>query len=124
MTKKGEIYKCLICGNIVEVLHEAGGELVCCGQPMKLMLENSDDSASKEKHVPVILGVTGKKVRVGIKKHPMEEKHYIEWIEGVSEEGEICKVFLKPGMKPEAKFKFKVKSARAYCNLHGLWKSA
>lgn len=123
MTKRGEVYKCNICGNIVEVLHVGAGELVCCGQPMMLMKENSDDSASKDKHVPIIMGVNRKKVKIGVKKHPMEEKHYIEWIEAESEEGEICKVFLKPGMKPEAKFKFKVKLARAYCNLHGLWKS-
>jgi superoxide reductase len=87
------------------------------------MKENADDSASKEKHVPVIAGVSGKKVKVGSKKHPMDEKHYIEWIEATGEEGQVEKVFLKPGDKPEAKFKFKVKSARAYCNLHGLWKN-
>jgi superoxide reductase len=121
---KGEVYKCSVCGNIVEVLHVGSGELVCCGQPMILMKENADDSASKEKHIPIISGVSGKKVKVGEKKHPMEEKHYIEWIEATSEEGEISKVFLKPADKPEAKFKFKVKSARAYCNLHGLWRNA
>jgi len=87
---------------------------------MKLMKENSDDSASKEKHVPII---EDKKVKIGGIEHPMEEKHYIEWIEAAGESGEICKVFLKPKDKPEAKFKFEVKSARAYCNLHGLWKS-
>lgn len=121
--KVGEIYKCPICGNIVEVLHVGGGELVCCGKPMIHMKENSDDKAAKEKHVPIITGATGKKVKVGEKKHPMEEAHYIEWIEATGEEGEISKVFLKAGMKPEAKFRFKVKHARAYCNLHGLWKS-
>jgi superoxide reductase len=124
MTQKGEVYKCAICGNIVEVLHSGVGSLVCCGQPMILMKANSDDSASKEKHVPIISGKSMKKVKVGIKKHPMEDSHYIEWIEAESEDGDVDKVFLKPGMKPEAKFKFKVKSARAYCNLHGLWKSA
>lgn len=125
MTQKGEVYKCSVCGNIVEVLHAGGGTLVCCGQPMILMKENSDDKASIEKHVPIIIGKTGKKVKVGLKKHPMEENHHIEWIEaiGEGENGEISKAFLKPGMKPEAKFKFKVVSARAYCNLHGLWKS-
>jgi superoxide reductase len=123
MTQKREIYKCEICGNIVEVLHEAGGVLVCCGQPMKLMQENSNDSASQEKHVPIIVGKSGKKVKIGSKKHPMEENHYIEWIEAEGESGEIQKVFLKPGDKPEAKFKFKVVKAREYCNLHGLWKS-
>jgi superoxide reductase len=120
MTEKREIYKCNICGNIVEVLHDSGGSLVCCGENMKFMKENADDKASKEKHVPVIIG---KKVKVGSVEHPMEEKHYIEWIEATGEKGEITKVFLKPGDKPEAEFCFKVKSARAYCNLHGLWKS-
>jgi len=120
MTKKGEIYKCSICGNIVEVLHEAGGSLICCGEPMILLNENSDDKASKEKHVPVI---EGRKVIVGKILHPMEESHYIEWIEGTGENGEISKVFIKPGEKPEAEFSFQVKSARAYCNLHGLWKN-
>ena len=84
------------------------------------MKENADDKASKEKHVPVI---SGKKVMIGSVPHPMEETHYIEWIEGESAKGEISKIYLKPGDKPEAEFSFKVKSARAYCNLHGLWKS-
>ena len=120
MTKKGEVYKCAICGNIIEVLYAGGGILVCCGQNMILQKENADDKASKEKHVPVI---KSKKVFVGTIAHPMEEKHYIMWIEAESSEGEIERVFLKPGDKPEAKFDFKVKNARAYCNLHGLWKS-
>jgi superoxide reductase len=114
------IYKCEICGNIVEIIHNGMGELVCCGQPMKLMKENSDDKASKEKHVPVI---EGNIVRIGIINHPMTDEHYIEWIEATSESKEIARIFLKPGEKPEAKFSFKVKSARAYCNLHGLWKN-
>lgn len=120
MTQKNQIYKCEICGNIVEIVHEAGGILVCCGQPMKLLEENITD-ASKEKHVPMI---EGKKVKVGSIPHPMEEAHYLEWIEAVSEDGERCRKFLKPGDKPEAEFCFEVKEARAYCNLHGLWKSS
>jgi len=120
MTNKKEIYKCEICGNIIEVVHEGIGELICCGQPMKLKKENTVD-ASQEKHVPIIVG---KKVKIGSVKHPMEEKHYIEWIEATSETGETSKVFLKPEDKPEAKFSFKPISAREYCNLHGLWKSA
>ena len=119
MTNQKEVYKCEICGNIVEITHAAGGQLVCCGQPMKLMSENSVD-ASVEKHVPII---NGKKVSVGSIAHQMEEKHYIEWIEAESEKGEISKIFLKPGDMPEATFSFKPKKARAYCNLHGLWKS-
>jgi superoxide reductase len=118
MTKRNQIYKCEICGNIVEVLHEGGGTLVCCGHPMKLMSENIVD-ASKEKHVPVI---KGKKVFIGSIPHPMLPEHYIEWIEATGENGEVAKVFLKPEDKPEAEFSFKVISAREYCNLHGLWK--
>jgi superoxide reductase len=119
MVEKKEIYKCEVCGNIVEVVHEGGGILICCGQPMKLQKENTVD-ASLEKHVPVI---DGKKVNVGTVEHPMIAEHYIEWVEATSKDGEIAKVFLKPNMKPEAKFSFKPVSARAYCNLHGLWKS-
>jgi len=119
MTSLREVYKCEICGNIVEVVHEGGGTLVCCGENMKLMKENSVD-ASLEKHVPVI---NGKKVLVGSVAHPMTEEHYIEWIEAESDKGEIAKVFLKPNQAPEASFSFKPIKARAYCNLHGLWKS-
>jgi superoxide reductase len=119
MVELKEVYKCEICGNIVEVIHASGGTLVCCGEDMKLMKENADDKAAKEKHVPVI---EEKTVKIGSVAHPMEEKHYIEWIEATSEDGETAKVFLKPGDKPEATFSFKIKSAREYCNLHGLWK--
>jgi superoxide reductase len=118
-TKKNQIYKCLICGNIVEVLHEGAGTLVCCGKPMELQTENTTD-ASIEKHVPVI---KGKKVIIGSVEHPMTYEHYIEWIEGVGENGERAKKFLKPGQKPEVEFSFKPLKAREYCNLHGLWKT-
>ncbi|MBU0894540.1 MAG: desulfoferrodoxin [Nanoarchaeota archaeon] len=118
-TKKNQIYKCEICGNIVEVLHEGEGELVCCGQPMKLFEENTIDAAT-EKHVPVI---EAKKVKIGSVAHPMEQEHYIEWIEVTSKTGTICKVFLQPGQAPETEFPFQPVSAREYCNLHGLWKS-
>ncbi len=124
MTKINEVYKCLICGNIVEVLHSGGGTLVCCGQEMKLMEENSDEEASLEKHLPVIKkNKDGVVVSVGEIMHPMEEKHFIEWIEIITEKG-TGKKFLKPGKKPEAKFpvKSEIISARAYCNLHGLWR--
>lgn len=120
--KRGDIYKCGICGHIIEILNPSASPIICCGQPMHLMKANADDSASKEKHVPII---SDKKVKVGIVAHPMEEKHYIMWIEATGEKAnEISKVFLKPGDKPEAEFCFKVKSARAYCNLHGLWKNS
>lgn len=118
--KRGDIYKCPICGHVIEILNPSKGTLVCCGQPMQLMKANADDSASKEKHVPII---SDKKVMIGSVPHPMEEKHYIMWIEATSDKGEEDKIFLKPGDKPEATFSFKVKSARAYCNLHGLWRA-
>ncbi|MFH0808580.1 MAG: desulfoferrodoxin FeS4 iron-binding domain-containing protein [archaeon] len=118
MTELGQIWKCNICGNIVEVLHSGADSLVCCGKPMNLQVENSVD-ASVEKHRPVI---TGMKVSVGSVLHPMMEEHYIEWIEGVSRDGEVCKKFLVAGDKPVLDFGFEVVRARAYCNLHGLWK--
>jgi len=124
MTQRLEVYKCDICGNIVEVLHEGAGELVCCGQPMKLFTANTVD-ATKEKHVPVITPVSGGfKVAVGGVAHPMEEKHYIEWIELLAD-GKAYRQFLKPGDKPEATFMVAAQSvsAREYCNLHGLWKA-
>ena len=123
MAKKLEIYKCMLCGNIVEVLHGGDGELVCCGQPMKKMVENTTDAA-KEKHVPVIEKIAGGfKVKVGSVAHPMEEKHYIEWIELLAD-GRAYREFLKPGQPPEAVFMIQAQkvSAREYCNLHGLWK--
>ena len=86
---------------------------------MKLEKENSDDKASNEKHVPVI---DGKKVVVGSVEHPMEESHYIMWIEAISKEGKIQRIYLKPGEKPVAEFDFEVASAREFCNLHGVWK--
>lgn len=118
MTKISEVYKCDICGNIVEILHEGIGQLVCCGQPMKLQKENTVE-ASIEKHIPIIME---NKVIVGSVEHPMEAKHYIEWIEA-TDGTQTAKIFLKSEQKPEAEFYFKPKSARAYCNLHGLWKS-
>ena len=124
MTGKLQIYKCEICGNIVEVLHEGAGELVCCGQPMKLLVENTVDAA-KEKHVPAIeKTASGVKVRVGSVAHPMEEKHYIEWIEIIAD-GKAYRQFLKPGDAPEAVFEIKAQKieAREHCNLHGLWKA-
>lgn len=124
MTKKSEVYKCEVCGNIVEVLHTGAGELVCCNQPMKLMAENMVDAAT-EKHVPVINKTQdGIKVSVGSIDHPMEEKHYIEWIELQADDQKYSQ-FLKPGEKPEVLFKIEASNlkARSYCNLHGLWKS-
>ena len=124
MTAKLQVYKCEICGNIVEVLHEGQGELVCCGQPMKLQVENTTD-ASREKHVPVIeKTATGVKVKVGSAPHPMEEKHYIEWVQ-IMADGKSYRQFLSPGQAPEATFDVKAAAvtAREYCNVHGLWKA-
>ncbi|MBU0577948.1 desulfoferrodoxin [Patescibacteria group bacterium] len=124
MTQLNQIYKCNVCGNIVEMVHAGAGELVCCGQPMQLMKENTVDAA-QEKHVPVIEKTdTGIKVKVGDVPHPMEQEHYIEWIE-VLADGMSYKKFLNPGDAPEAEFNVTSDSvtAREYCNLHGLWKS-
>jgi superoxide reductase len=124
MAEQLQVYKCDVCGNIVEVMHAGGGELVCCGQPMKLFKENTVDAA-KEKHVPVIEKTAdGFKVKVGSVAHPMEEKHWIEWVELIVD-GKVYRQFLKPGQAPEATFCIKADkvAAREYCNLHGLWKA-
>lgn len=123
MAESMQVYKCELCGNIVEVLHGGEGELVCCGQPMVLMKENTVDAA-KEKHVPVIEKIDGGyKVKVGSVAHPMEEKHFIEWVEIIAD-GKVYREFLCPGMAPEATFEINATTvkAREYCNLHGLWK--
>ena len=123
MAERLEVYKCEVCGNIVEVLHGGDGELVCCGQPMKRFVENTVDAA-KEKHVPVVEKIEGGiKVKVGDVAHPMEEKHYIEWVEIIAD-GKAYRQFLNPGEAPEATFNVEAGqiTAREYCNLHGLWK--
>ncbi|UQZ88897.1 desulfoferrodoxin [Deltaproteobacteria bacterium Smac51] len=121
-----KIFKCEECGNIIEVLHDAGGPVACCGKPAKLMEANTVDAA-QEKHVPVIEKIEGGyRVKVGSVAHPMEEKHYIMWIELLTDDGMSMRKFLKPGDQPVAEFKTdsaKV-TAREYCNLHGLWKAA
>jgi superoxide reductase len=125
MASQLEIYKCEVCGNIIEVLHAGGGIPACCDKTMKRFIENTVDAA-KEKHVPVIEKVEGGfKVKVGAVAHPMEEKHYIEWIE-VIDGARVYRQFLKPGSPAEAVFITKSASivAREYCNLHGLWKGA
>jgi len=124
MTKRFQIYKCEVCGNIVEMLHEGVGELVCCNQPMKLFEANTVDAA-KEKHVPVMEKTTScTKVKVGSVAHPMEEKHYIEWIEIIAD-GKAYRQFLNPGDAPEATFNIEAGNVtvREYCNVHGLWKA-
>jgi superoxide reductase len=114
-----KIFKCNYCGNIVEQLHVGGGTLVCCGQPMEELKENSSREYA-EKHAPFI---DGNKVSVGKIEHPMEETHYIEWIEATNEK-ETAKVFLSTTEKPEAEFSFKPTKARMFCNIHGLWVSS
>lgn len=124
MTQIKDIYRCQVCGNIVEVVHAAGGQLVCCGQPMKLLQGNTQDGAV-EKHVPVIEPIDGGyRVTVGSVEHPMLEEHHIEWIELITP-SEVLRKQLSPGEKPEAIFLTKATDvwAREYCNLHGLWKS-
>lgn len=124
MTAQKQVYRCNVCGNIVEVLHAGKGQLVCCGQPMELLQEKTAD-VGREKHVPVV-ETTGRgiKVKVGDVPHPMEEKHYIEWVEVITDGGSY-RQFLKPGGKPEAEFEVRAQKviAREYCSIHGLWKS-
>jgi len=122
MTKLNEIYKCNLCGNMVEIVHTGAGALVCCNERMVLMVENTVD-ASKEKHVPVIeFGAGSITVKVGSVPHPMEAAHYIEWIELLAD-GKVYRQQLQPGQAPEATFPVTAKqvTAREYCNLHGLW---
>jgi superoxide reductase len=124
MAERYEVYKCGVCGNIVEVLHAGAGQLVCCGKPMNLLKENTTDAAL-EKHVPVIEKISGGvKVSVGSVAHPMIAEHYIEWIEIIAD-GKVCRKYLNPGEVPEAVFNVEAQdvTVREYCNLHGLWKA-
>jgi superoxide reductase len=124
MTQINQIYQCPICGNIVEVLHTGVGELVCCGQPMKLLVGKNQDEGL-EKHLPVVENIGDQiVVKIGSIPHPMEEKHYIEWIELIVD-SRIYRQFLKPGDEPKAIFKIKADKiqTRAFCNIHGLWQS-
>lgn len=124
MAEDKKIYKCNICGNIVHVLHAGVGELVCCGEPMELLEEKTEDEG-QEKHVPVIEKTeSGIKVKVGSVPHPMEDAHYIEWISIIAD-GKVCTKFLKPGDAPEAEFCINAEKveAKEYCNVHGLWRT-
>ena len=119
-----QVYKCGVCGNMVELIHVGGGTLVCCGEDMTLLRENTTDAAT-EKHVPVIEKLDdGYKVTVGSVAHPMVKEHYIEWIELVAD-GKAYRQFLNPGDEPSAVFHIEADEvyAREYCNLHGLWKA-
>ena len=124
MTKLREIYRCPVCGNMVEVLNPGAGELVCCGKPMMLLKENTTDAA-QEKHVPVVEKTAdGYRVKVGSVEHPMLNEHFIQWIELLTPKS-VLRRELKPGCKPEATFitNEECLCARAYCNLHGMWKA-
>lgn len=126
MTQLNQIYKCNICGNIVEILHTGQGDLICCGQFMELKEPQATENKGQEKHVPIIEATDkGYIVKVGSIPHPMEEEHYIEWIE-ININGERYKKFLSPGGQPEFEIETQTEniSARQYCNVHGLWRSS
>lgn len=125
MTNVRELYKCNVCGNVVEIAHPGAPALVCCGKPME-KLEARGEDTGKEKHVPVIEETgAGIVVKVGSVEHPMEEKHSIRFIEVLTKH-QVLRAELVPGQKPEAEFSVKrqdVLEVREYCNLHGLWKN-
>ena len=131
MTEENQVYKCNVCGNIVEILHTGVGQLVCCNKPMELLEEKTKDNGL-EKHVPIIeelpanvcQGKDGVIIKVGEVEHPMEENHYVEWVEIITIDGKRGRKFLKPGDKPEIEFytRKEIVGVRAYCNIHGLWK--
>jgi len=123
MTTRLQVYKCNVCGNIVEIMHASGGTLSCCNEPMALLTENTVDAAL-EKHVPLVERTDqGFLVKVGSVSHPMEDKHFVEWIELIADD-RVYRQYLKPGQAPEATFKIEASEvvAKEYCNLHGLWK--
>ena len=125
MAARFEVYKCDSCGNMVEMVHEGKGQMICCGKPMRLMKENIVD-ASTEKHVPVMEKLSGEiLVKVGTVPHPMEKDHYIEWIEVVKDGKTLSRQYLNPGDVPEAKFASDPNGlvVREFCNLHGIWKA-
>lgn len=119
-----QIYKCNICGNIVELVHVGGGQIVCCGQPMELLKEKKDEEG-KEKHQPVVeLKDEGMQIKIGETPHPMEESHFIEWVEVIIQ-NKVYRRFLKPGDNPVVNFSIKEnpERVRIYCNIHGLWRN-
>jgi superoxide reductase len=122
MVQQLQVCKCSVCGNMVEVIRVGGGDMICCGKPMENVVAKTAD-LGKEKHVPVVEKANGGiKVKIGSIPHPMEEKHYIEWVEVITD-GKAYRQFLKPGQAPEAVFNVDAASAtvREHCNLHGLW---
>lgn len=127
MAKKLELYKCNICGNLIEVVLPGDGELVCCGQPMNLLEANTTD-ATKEKHVPFFVKKDDElEIRIGSAPHPMEQEHYIQFIEVVSkDERYVKRKYLYPSEEPMFTLRgYDVDSltAKEHCNLHGLWEA-
>lgn len=123
MDSENQIYKCSICGNIVEVLHSGKKDMICCGKPMELQKEKTAEEGFTEKHRPVVEEQDdGAIIKIGAVPHPMEAEHFIEWVE-VIEDKKLCRHTLNPGDKPEVRSYQKDHSyVRAYCNIHGLWK--
>lgn len=126
MTERLELYKCNICGNLVEVILSGVGELVCCGEPMEYLEAKKGDSEYGEKHVPVFAtkDENGEEIRVGSTLHPMSEEHYIQFVETISKDNNRAEIqYFSPSDEPIMLIKDKlgIDKARAYCNLHGLW---
>jgi superoxide reductase len=126
MTKRLETYRCNICGNITVVFNSGNGQLICCGQPMEKLVAKIKEEGY-EKHLPVI-EEKGEEtlIKIGSNPHPMGKEHFIQWINVITKKGCICTRFLKPGQRPEAKFKIKkdkIKLVHEYCNIHGLWQT-
>ncbi len=122
--KQVKFYVCPHCGNLVEMVHDAGVQPHCCGQKMEELIPGSVD-ASAEKHVPEVKVAEGMvEVNVGSVNHPMEEVHWIEWVQLVTDRGSY-RIWLNPGQSPHVQFRLgeeKPVAVYAYCNLHGLWK--
>ncbi len=119
-----DIYKCDKYGIIAQIMTTGAGKLVCCETSMDKMIENTTDAA-KEKHIPVVEKIGNRlEVKVGSVNHPMNEDHFIQWVEVVGNEESFLK-FLSYTDKPEAVFDLECDEfyVRAYCNLHGLWRS-
>lgn len=125
MTEKLEMYRCDVCGNLVQVLISGEGELVCCGKPMVLINPNTSEDASLEKHVPVFIkDAEGRlEIQVGSVPHPMEDKHYIMFIETISgDKNHVALEYLHPEQEPKMRLEMQEpEKAIAFCNIHGLW---
>ena len=119
-----QLFKCNVCGNIVELVNLGGGTLVCCQKPMEELVAKTTDEGT-EKHLPVLEETeSGVLVKVGSVPHPMDEDHYIVWIEIVTTDSKVYRHYLKPTHPPQTRFVLSsknVKLVRSYCNVHGLW---